>query len=73
MRKIVGTSHLRCSLVTNEPPSSVFGFDRQLTLTSYVPKKGKAVILLSSMHHNDDIDEIHSKKPAIIMHYNAAK
>ena len=53
--------------------SSVFGFDRQLTLTSYVPKKGKAVILLSSMHHDDEIDENHSKKPAIIMHYNATK
>ena len=53
--------------------SSVFGFDRQLTLTSYVPKKGKAVILLSSVHHDDEIDEYHSKKPAIIMHYNATK
>ena len=48
--------------------STVFGFDRQLTLTSYVPKKGKAVILLSSMHHDDEIDENHSKKPAIIMY-----
>ena len=54
-------------------PSSVLGFDRQLTLTSYVPKKGKVVIRLSNMHHDDEIDENHSKKLTIIMHYNATK
>ncbi|CAF4598317.1 unnamed protein product, partial [Didymodactylos carnosus] len=32
--------------------SSIFCFDRQLTLVSYVPKKGHVVILLSSLHHD---------------------
>jgi hypothetical protein len=53
--------------------SSLFCFDRQLTLTSYVPKKGKAVILLSSMHHDDAVDANNGNKPEIIAHYNATK
>jgi len=36
--------------------SSIFCFDGQLTLTSYVPKKNKAVVLLSGMHHGADIN-----------------
>ncbi|CAF2980971.1 unnamed protein product [Rotaria sp. Silwood2] len=32
--------------------SPIFCFHRQLTLIRHVPKKGKAVILLSSMHHD---------------------
>ena len=56
-----------------EVNSSLFGFHQQLTLTSYVPKKNKAVILLSSMHHDNAIDEQNSKKPEIIIHYNATK
>ena len=35
---------------TREVYSSLFGHREQLTLVSYVPKKGKAVILLSSNH-----------------------
>lgn len=53
--------------------SSIFCFDPQLTLTSYVPKKGKAVILLSSMHHDAAIDVDNANKPEIIMHYNKTK
>ena len=53
--------------------STVFGFDRQLTLASYVQKRGKAVILLSSMHHNATIDETNNNKPDIILHYNNTK
>ena len=53
--------------------SSIFCFDRQLTLTSYVHKKGKAVILLSSMHHDSAIDVENSNKPDIILHYNKTK
>ena len=40
-----------------EPKSSTFGFDEQSTMTSYVPKRNKAVILLSSMHHDVSIIE----------------
>jgi Transposase IS4 len=53
--------------------SSIFGFDNQLTLTSYVPKKGKAVIMLSSMHHDDTIDAGNNSKPEIIAYYNSKK
>ena len=53
--------------------SSIFCYDRQLTLTSYLPKRGKAVILLSSMHHDDTIDPNNKCKPEIVTHYNATK
>lgn len=33
-----------------EEYSTVFGFQKNATLCSYVQKKGKAVIMLSSMH-----------------------
>ena len=36
--------------------SSVFGFDGEMTLTSYVAKKGKVVILLSSMNQDAAVD-----------------
>ena len=35
--------------------SSVFGFQDKCTLVSYVPRKHRSVILLSSMHHTNDI------------------
>lgn len=42
------------------------------TLVSHVPNKGKAVILLSSMHHADAINES-SGKPTLIHFYNQLK
>ena len=50
---IVGTMRKHQTDIPKEPQpgnarqelSSIFGFDRQLTLTSYVHKKGKSVIL----------------------------
>ncbi|XP_066248793.1 piggyBac transposable element-derived protein 4-like [Euwallacea similis] len=55
--------------------SSMFGFNKTATLVSYVPKKGKNVLLLSSMHFNDKIDqrtrELH--KPEMMSYYNATK
>lgn len=53
--------------------SSIFCFDRQLTLVSYVPKKRRAVILLSSMHHDKAIDDDQKKKPEIVLYYNKTK
>ena len=54
--------------------SSVFAFKDKYTLVSYVPAKNKAVILLSTEHHDDKItgDET-DYKPEIIIHYNATK
>ena len=53
--------------------SSLFAFDRQLTLVSYVPKKGAAVILLSSLHHDMTVSEETHQKPEIILYYNETK
>ena len=58
---------------TREEKSSIFGFSNQLTLVSYVPKRNKAVILLSTMHHDKKIAEGDDKKPDIIIHYNETK
>jgi hypothetical protein len=52
--------------------SSVFGFSGQQTLVSYVPKKYKAVILLSTLHH-DKVVAGNKMKPEMILHYNQTK
>lgn len=52
--------------------SSIFGFQSQSTLVSHVPKPNKSVVLLSSMHSDDIVDE-KSKKPKIILFYNSTK
>ncbi|XP_022824855.1 piggyBac transposable element-derived protein 4 [Spodoptera litura] len=55
-----------------EVNSTLFGFTSTKTLCSYVPKKNRAVILVSSMHHSNQVDE-NTKKPEIIMYYNSTK
>lgn len=52
--------------------SSLYGFTKDLTLVSYVPKKDKAVILLSSCHHHASTDEV-TNKPSMIVDYNHSK
>jgi hypothetical protein len=52
--------------------SSLFGFNKHLTLVSFVPKARKSVLLLSTAHHQKDIDE-KTKKPNIILDYNKKK
>lgn len=55
--------------------SSIFGFQKDVTLVSYVPKKNKCVNLLSTMHHDDAIDGETGdfKKPEIVTFYNLTK
>ncbi|CAM4849271.1 unnamed protein product [Rotaria magnacalcarata] len=53
--------------------SSIFCFDRQITLVSYVPKKRHAVILLSTLHYDKAIDNEKKNKPEIILYYNETK
>ena len=53
--------------------SSSFLFTRDLTMVSYVPKKNKSVVLLSSMHHAKDISNEDHRKPEIILFYNSTK
>ena len=52
--------------------SSLFGFQNGLTLVSFVPKQNKAVLLLSSKHHDNRLD-IKTGKPIIILDYNKTK
>lgn len=58
-----------------EQYSSRFAFQKNLTLVSYIPKKGKNVILCSSMHHDSTIDKETgvAQKPEIITFYNSTK
>jgi hypothetical protein len=52
--------------------SSIFEFTKDLTLASYVPKKNKSVVLLSSLHHDSGTCR-DSEKPEIIKFYNKTK
>ncbi|RZC42715.1 DDE Tnp 1 7 domain containing protein, partial [Asbolus verrucosus] len=52
--------------------SSMFGFKKNSTIVSYIPKKNKNVILVSSLHHDDNIDQARGK-PEIITTYNQMK
>lgn len=53
--------------------SAVFGHQQNLTLVSYVPKKNKSVLLLSSLHRDAEISNRIDAKPEIIMFYNQTK
>ncbi|CAF1557825.1 unnamed protein product, partial [Rotaria sordida] len=57
---------------TREVGSSLFGFEDNLTLVSFVPKNNKAVLLLSSKHHDNQVDN-KTGKPVIILDYNKTK
>lgn len=58
-----------------EETTSIFGFQKDVTLVSYVPKPRRMVYLLSTLHHEAEIDENTGaqKKPAIITFYNETK
>lgn len=55
-----------------EVGSSIFGFTSDSTLASFVPKRNKSVLILSSMHHTPSIDP-NTQKPEITMFYNGTK
>lgn len=59
-------------IARREIGSSRFCFDNMLTLVSYVPKKNKNVLLLSTLHNDAQIDP-QTNKPNIIMYYNQNK
>nr|XP_023011791.1 piggyBac transposable element-derived protein 4-like [Leptinotarsa decemlineata] len=56
-------------------PFSMFGFRKEGTIVSYVPKKNEHVVLISSLHFDDKIDEStgDKMKPEIIPFYNVTK
>lgn len=58
--------------------SSMFGFGKvgnSCVLTSYFPKTNKNVLMLSTLHDDDEIDAFskEAKKPDIITFYNSTK
>ena len=55
-----------------EVESTTFGFSNNITMCSYVPKKTKAVLVLSTMHYTPEV-EGPNKKPGLILDYNKNK
>ena len=53
--------------------SSVFGFSKRMTLCSYVPKRHKSVILLSTQHRRAELSAREDRKPQVILDYNSCK
>ncbi len=51
----------------------MFGFKDYMTLVSYVPKKNKSVMLLSTYHHDDALARQNKNKPELILAYNKYK
>lgn len=63
-----------CFLPSKQRPvgNSCFGFRDDATLVSYVPKRGKAIIVLSTRHRYAEINS-HTNVPRIVEEYNAAR
>lgn len=59
--------------VNKEVHSSNFYFTENTTLVSYIPKKNKNVILMSTFHKSKEISNRDDKKPQIILDYNSTK
>ena len=54
--------------------SSLFCFDRSMTLVSYLAKQSKCVVLLSTFHHDATVlNEENENRPEIIDYYNRTK
>ncbi|KAM4584694.1 piggyBac transposable element-derived protein 4-like [Odontesthes bonariensis] len=62
-------------LTTKNRPvkSSMFAYTAYTSLVSYVPKKDKNVVLMSTLHGDERICDQEHHKPEIIMDYNATK
>lgn len=56
-----------------EVNSSIYAFRDDACLVSYVPKRNKAIILLSTFHNKIENANDETKKPKIILHYNQTK
>lgn len=53
--------------------SSIFGYQKDVTIVNYIPKPRKNVVLISSLHYEGLLSEREDAKPEIIMAYNATK
>lgn len=57
----------------NELHRSYFFFTKDTTVVSYVPKKNRNVILMSTLHNSKEVSDREDKKPLIILDYNRTK
>lgn len=55
--------------------TTLFGFQKNITISSYVPKQRKMVYMMSSLHHDKEIDPESGiqRKSAMITFYNKTK
>ncbi|XP_063348689.1 piggyBac transposable element-derived protein 4-like [Pelmatolapia mariae] len=53
--------------------SSTFAFSLKHTLVSYIPRRGRNVLLLSTKHRRPEVSDDERKKPVIINDYNQCK
>lgn len=53
--------------------SSIYAFRDDACLVSYVPKRNKEIILLSTLHNKIENADDETKKPEIILHFNQTK
>lgn len=53
--------------------SSRFAFTGEISMVSYVPKKGRLVHVLSTQHSDTSISQEEHKKPIMILDYNSTK
>lgn len=60
-------ANLNCKK-NREPEPILYGFTNQTTLCSYTPKKNRAVVLVFSKHHHNEVGD-DSIKPEIILLY----
>ncbi|XP_019736039.1 LOW QUALITY PROTEIN: piggyBac transposable element-derived protein 4-like [Hippocampus comes] len=60
-------------ITERQPLSSIFCFTRDMALVSYVPKKGKNVLLLSTVHKKPKVEAGGKRKPEIVLDYNKCK
>ncbi|KRY10539.1 PiggyBac transposable element-derived protein 4 [Trichinella patagoniensis] len=73
---LVGTPELPRELLQlqgRKLNSSTFAFSEDCTIVSYRPKKNKNVIVLSTMHNDNQVCDGKGSKPDIILHYNITK
>ncbi|XP_039550046.1 piggyBac transposable element-derived protein 4-like, partial [Pimephales promelas] len=53
--------------------SSMFAFTEKATVVSYCPKKGKNVLLMSTMHKDAVLSDREDRKPQMVLDYNETK
>ena len=53
--------------------SSQFGFQRNVALVSYVPKKNKAVVMMSTYQTSNAVSAEEHRKPVMVLEYNKGK